>query len=264
MRSMATASVTNPLDSTTAAATKKDPAAHTVRMLLPYLWPPGDPVARLRVVAAVACLILAKVATVFIPILYSRAVDHLAPKAAHALGSGAVGSSPAAAAITVPVALIIGYCLLRIASGAFAELRDAVFAAVQQRAVRRIALQTFEHLHRLSLRFHLDRHTGGLSRAIDRGTNGIEQVLRFAIFNIIPTLFELAMVTIILWRLFDWRYAATTLIAVGAYVGFTLTFTNYRVRFRRLMNDSDADAQTKAGRQPAELRDGQILRQRAA
>jgi ATP-binding cassette subfamily B protein len=229
------------LDSTTAAATTKDPAGHTVRMLLPYLWPPGDPMAKLRVVAAVACLILAKVATVYIPLLYSRAVDHLAPKGAHAMGGG-----PAAAAITVPLALIIGYCLLRIASGAFAELRDAVFAAVQQRAVRRIALQTFEHLHRLSLRFHLDRHTGGLSRAIDRGTNGIEQVLRFAVFNIIPTLFELTMVTVILWRLFDWRYAATTVIAVGVYIGFTLAFTNYRVRFRRLMNDSDADAQTKA------------------
>jgi ABC-type transport system involved in Fe-S cluster assembly fused permease/ATPase subunit len=238
---MATASITNPLDSTTAAATKKDTAVQTVRMLLPYLWPPGDPVARLRVVAAVGCLILAKVATVYIPLFYIRAVDHLAPKGAHAMGGG-----PAAAAITVPIALIIGYCLLRIASGAFAELRDAVFAAVQQRAVRRIALQTFEHLHRLSLRFHLDRHTGGLSRAIDRGTNGIEQVLRFAIFNIVPTLFELTMVTLILWRLFDWRYAATTVLAVGAYVGFTLTFTNYRVRFRRLMNDSDADAQTKA------------------
>jgi ABC-type transport system involved in Fe-S cluster assembly fused permease/ATPase subunit len=174
-------------------------------------------------------------------LIYSRAVDHLAPRGAHALGGG-----PAAAAITVPIALIIGYCLLRIASGAFAELRDAVFAAVQQRAVRRIALQTFEHLHRLSLRFHLDRQTGGLARAIDRGTNGIEQVLRFAIFNIIPTLFELTMVTVILWRLFDWRYAATTVSAVGAYIAFTLAFTNYRVRFRRLMNDSDADAQTKA------------------
>jgi ABC-type transport system involved in Fe-S cluster assembly fused permease/ATPase subunit len=244
---MATASNSDPLDSTTAAATKKDPAAQTVRMLLPYLWPPGDPMAKLRVVAAVLCLILAKVATIYIPLLYSRAVDHLAPKAAHVIEGGAIGGSPAAAdGITVPVALIIGYCLLRIASGAFAELRDAVFASVQQRAVRRIARQTFEHLHHLSLRFHLDRHTGGLSRAIDRGTNGIEQVLRFAVFSIIPTLFELAMVTLILWRLFDWRYAATTVIAVGAYVGFTLAFTNYRVRFRRLMNDSDADAQSKA------------------
>src|ERR1700761_2028968 len=114
MRRMATASVSNPLDSTTAAATTKDPAAHTVRMLLPYLRPPGDPMAKLRVVVAVACLILAKVATVYIPILYSRAVDHLAPKGAHAIGGG-----PATAAITVPVALILGYCLLRIASGAF-------------------------------------------------------------------------------------------------------------------------------------------------
>jgi ATP-binding cassette, subfamily B, heavy metal transporter len=242
MRAQAAAPTSNPLDSLgAAAATKRDPAARTIRMLLPYLWPPGDPLAKLRVVAALICLILAKVATVYVPILYARAVDHLAPKGAHAMGGG-----PAAAAITVPVALIIGYCLLRIASGAFAELRDAVFAAVQQRAVRRIALQTFEHLHRLSLRFHLDRQTGGLSRAIDRGTNGIEQVLRFAIFNIIPTLFELVMVTLILWRLFDWRYAATTVIAVGVYVAFTLLFTNYRVRFRRLMNDSDADAQTKA------------------
>ena len=244
---MAIASNSDPLDSTTAAATKKDPAAQTVRMLLPYLWPPGDPMAKLRVIAAVLCLILAKVATIYIPLLYSRAVDHLAPKAAHVIEGGAIGGSPAAAdGITVPVALIIGYCLLRIASGAFAELRDAVFASVQQRAVRRIARQTFEHLHHLSLRFHLDRHTGGLSRAIDRGTNGIEQVLRFAVFSIIPTLFELTMVTLILWRLFDWRYAATTVIAVGAYVGFTLAFTNYRVRFRRLMNDSDADAQSKA------------------
>ncbi|MBW4023162.1 MAG: ABC transporter ATP-binding protein/permease [Proteobacteria bacterium] len=242
MPSMATGPASNPLDSTTAAATTKDTGASTVRMLLPYLWPPGDRVAQVRVVAAVLCLILAKVATVCIPILYSRAVDHLAPKAAHRIGTDAT----AAAVITVPVALIIGYCLLRIASGGFAEMRDAVFSAVQQRAVRRIALQTFEHLHRLSLRFHLDRHTGGLSRAIDRGTNGIEQVLRFAVFNIIPTLFELTMVTVILWRLFDWRYAATTLGAVGAYIAFTLTFTNYRVRFRRLMNDSDADAQTKA------------------
>ncbi|HTI02408.1 MAG TPA: ABC transporter ATP-binding protein/permease [Acidisoma sp.] len=197
--------------------------------------------ARFRVVAAFAFLILAKVATVYVPIFYSRAVDVLAPKGAHAIGGGAT-----AAAITVPLALIIGYCLLRIASGAFAELRDAVFASVQQHAVRRIALETFEHMHRLSLRFHLDRHTGGLSRAIDRGTRGIEQVLRFAVFNILPTLFEMLLVIAVMWRIFDWRYAAVVLVAVGLYVTFTLTFTNYRVKYRRLMNDSDADAQTKA------------------
>lgn len=244
---MASAPSSNPVGDGAAAAAETATAAQTLRMLLPYLWPAGDTIARLRVVAAVAFLILAKVATVYVPILYARAVDHLAPKAAHAVAGAPAAASPAStAAITVPLALIIGYCLLRIASGAFAELRDAVFAAVQQRAVRRIALQTFEHLHRLSLRFHLDRHTGGLSRAIDRGTTGIEQVLRFAVFNIIPTLFELLLVTLIMWRIFDWRYALTTVVAVALYVAFTLIFTNYRVRFRRLMNDSDADAQTKA------------------
>ncbi len=238
---MASAPTSNPLGQDAAAAPETASAAQTARTLLPYLWPAGDTIARLRVSAAIVFLILAKVATVYIPVIYSRVVDRLAPKGAHALGGGAMS-----AAITVPLALIIAYCVLRIASSAFGELRDAVFAAVQQRAVRRIALQTFEHLHRLSLRFHLDRHTGGLSRAIDRGMNGIEQVLRFAVFNIIPTLFELLLVTIIMWRLFDWRYALTTLVAVGLYVAFTLLFTNFRVRYRRLMNDSDAEAQSKA------------------
>ncbi|GAB0113394.1 ABCB family ABC transporter ATP-binding protein/permease [Acidisoma sp. C75] len=211
-------------------------------MLLPYLWPKGDPRARLRVVAASACLILAKVATVYVPIFYARAVDHLAPRAAHAMGA----APAAAAALTVPLALIIGYALLRVASSAFAELRDAVFAAVQQRAVRRIALETFQHLHRLSLRFHLDRQTGGLARAIDRGTLGIQQVLRFAVFNILPTLFEMLLVTIVMWRIFDWRYAFITFAAVTLYVAFTLSFTNYRVRVRRVMNESDSEAQSKA------------------
>jgi ATP-binding cassette subfamily B protein len=208
-------------------------AVQTVASLLPYLWPRNDLVARLRVVAAVAFLILAKVATVFVPVVYSRAVDALAPKS----GAGIA---------TIPISLIIAYGLLRIASAGFAEMRDAVFAAVQQRTVRRVALQTFEHLHRLSLRFHLDRQTGGLSRAIERGTTGIEQVLRLAIFNIVPTLFEVGLVVAILWSVFDWRFALVTLVAVGAYVGFTLSFTNWRVRFRRTMNETDSEAQSKA------------------
>ena len=244
MRRMASPTPSKPqADGTaTAPSVESDTASRTIRMLLPYLWPKGDAMARVRVVAAVACLILAKIATVYVPLFYARAVDHLAPSAAHAAG----GSAGTAAAITVPLALIIGYVLMRIASSAFAELRDAVFAAVQQRTVRRIALETFQHLHRLSLRFHLDRQTGGLARAIDRGTNGIEQVLRFAVFNILPTLFELLLVTVVMWRIFDWRYALVTLLAVGIYVAFTLAFTNYRVRVRRIMNDSDSDAQTKA------------------
>ena len=205
----------------------------TVGSLLPYLWPKGDMVAHVRVVLAVVFLVAAKVATVYVPLVYSRAVDALAPKGAEAM-------------LAIPVALIVGYALLRTASAGFGELRDAVFAAVQQRTVRRVALRTFTHMHRLSLRFHLDRQTGGLSRAMERGTTGIESVLRLAVFNILPTLLEVAMVTIILWRLFDWRYAALTFGAVGLYITFTLAFTNWRVKFRRSMNESDSEAQSKA------------------
>lgn len=135
----------------------------TVRSLLPYLWPSGEPGAKLRVAAAGLLLVLAKVATVYIPVVYSQSIDALSAKD-HA--------------IYVPLGLIGGYVLLRIASQGFAELRDAVFAAVQQRTIRKVALQTFKHLHGLSLRFHLDRQTGGLSRALERGTGGIEAVLR--------------------------------------------------------------------------------------
>ncbi len=205
----------------------------TIRSLLPYLWPKGDPGAHLRVVVAALFLVGAKVATVYVPIVYSHAVDALAPKGAHGM-------------LAVPVALVIAYALLRVASAGFAELRDAVFASVQQRAVRRVALRTFEHMHRLSLRFHLDRQTGGLSRAIDRGTKGIENVLRLAVFNILPTFLEVALVTAVLWRLFDWRYALVTFVAVALYICFTLGFTNWRVKFRRAMNDIESEAQTKA------------------
>ena len=207
----------------------------TIVSLLPYIWPKGDAVARVRACAAIVFLIAAKVATVYIPIVYGRLVDRLAGKAA-----------PADALLALPAALIVGYALLRIASTSFAELRDAVFAAVQQRTVRKVALQTFRHLHALSLRFHLDRQTGGLSRAIERGTAGIESVLRLAVFNILPTLLELTLVTGILWAMFDWRYAALTFVSVASYIVFTFAFTNWRVRFRRRMNEMDTEAQSRA------------------
>ena len=203
----------------------------TVRSLLPYLWPRGDAGARLRVVTAVVLLVLAKVATVYIPIVYSHAVDALSPK-----------NHP----LAIPMGLIVAYAVLRVASAGFAELRDAVFAAVQQRTVRQVALQTFQHLHRLSLRFHMDRMTGGLSRSVERGTAGVENVLRLAVFNIVPTLLEVLLVVGILWHLFDWRFAGLTLVTVVLYVAFTFGFTNWRVRFRRAMNDTDNDAQNKA------------------
>jgi ATP-binding cassette subfamily B protein len=204
----------------------------TVRSLLPYLWPQHDWRSRTRVVLAMFLLLLAKIATVYVPLVYSHAVDALTPKGA--------------ALIVVPAALITAYGLLRLASAGFAELRDAVFASVQQRTVRRVALETFQHMHRLSMRFHLDRQTGGVSRAIERGSAGIEQVLRFAVFNIVPTIAELVMVTLVLWKLFDWRYAALTFAAVALYIAFTLSFATWRVRFRQRMNDKDTEAQSKA------------------
>jgi ABC-type transport system involved in Fe-S cluster assembly fused permease/ATPase subunit len=204
----------------------------TVLSLLPYLWPAGNTAARLRVVAAVVCLVLAKVATVAVPLIYARIIDRLAP--AH----GSV--------LAVPLALIVAYGLVRIGSSGFGELRDALFAAVGQRAVRQLALRTFQHLHALSLRFHLDRQTGGLARIIDRGTQGMQSVLRLTVFNVVPTAIELALVTAIIWRVFDWRFAAVTVLAVGVYVAFTAVFATRRARLRRAMNDTDNDASTKA------------------
>jgi ATP-binding cassette, subfamily B, heavy metal transporter len=205
----------------------------TICSLLPYLWPTDHPGARVRVVAAAVMLVLAKVATVYVPVVYGRIVDALAPK-------------DGAAMLAVPLGLVIGYGLLRVASAGFGELRDALFATVQQRAVRVAALRTFRHLHALSLRFHLDRQTGALARAIDRGTAGIQSVLRLAVFNVVPTLIELLLVTAIIWRLFDWRFAAVTFVAVVSYIGFTVGFAGWRVRARRTMNENDNDASTKA------------------
>ena len=203
----------------------------TIKSLLPYLWPRGDRSARVRVLLAAACLVLAKIATVYIPLVYSHAVDALSPK-----------NNPA----VVPIALILGYGLLRVASAGFGELRDAIFASVQQRTTRRVGLDTFRHMHRLSLRFHLDRQTGGVSRSIERGVQGTQQVLRLAVFNLLPTLFEVVLVTSVIWNLFDWRYAAVTFGAVASYIGFTVAFTSWRVKYRRQMNEVDSEANTKA------------------
>ncbi|MCC7281520.1 MAG: ABC transporter ATP-binding protein/permease [Acetobacteraceae bacterium] len=206
----------------------------TLATLAPYLWPHGDVGLRARVVAAMAFLVLAKATNVYVPMLYARAVDVLTPRQ----GVGAT--------LAIPVALIIGYGLLRVATSAFGELRDAVFARTLQRAIRRVALETFRHLHALSLRFHLDRQTGGLSRAIERGTNGIDSVLRFMLFSVLPTLMEILLVTIILWSLFSITFAAVTFVTIGLYIAFTLLFTDWRVKFRRAMNETDQEANSKA------------------
>jgi ATP-binding cassette, subfamily B, heavy metal transporter len=202
--------------------------------LMPYLWPKGELELRLRVVGALACLVAAKIANVAVPFLYRQAID--------ALGGGAQHS----AVLAVPLTVIFAYGSARILSLAFAELRDAVFARVAQRAVRTIGLNVFRHLHALSLRFHLERQTGGLTRAIERGTKGIESLLTFSLFNILPTLFEILLVCAILWRLFDVWFALITFVTVTVYIAYTLAITEWRIKFRRQMNETDQEANTKA------------------
>jgi ATP-binding cassette subfamily B protein len=189
---------------------------------------------RLRVVGALLLLAAAKAANVLVPIAYARAVDALAPQS----GAGAV--------VTVPIALLVGYGLLRVMSSALGELRNAVFSKVQARAGRRVALDVFRHLHALSMRFHMDRATGGLSRVIERGVRGIATSLNFLLFNIIPTIVEILFVSVILWWMFAASFALTMLGTIIAYVAFTLIFTNWRLRFRRQMNQTDEEANTKA------------------
>ena len=206
----------------------------TVISLLPYLWPVGNPGARVRVVIAMVFMLLSKIATVYVPVIYGRIIDAL------------TATDAATAAFIVPVALIVAYGLVRIGAAGFGDIRDALFASVQQRAVRLLALRTFRHLHAVSLRFHLDRQTGGLSRVIDRGVLGMQSVLRLAVFNVVPTALELVMVTAIIWHMFDWRYAVVTCLAVVVYVAFTAVLAGQRGRYRRTMNDTDNDASTKS------------------
>ena len=203
-----------------------------LRDLAPHLWPSDNLGARLRVLLALALLTAAKVATVYVPILLKKLVDLFA--------------DPANLPVIVPLSLVVGYGVLRIATIAFAELRDAVFAKVAQRAIRTVALQTFRHLHGLSLKFHLERQTGGLSRAIERGTNGIDTLLTFMLFNIVPTLIEIALVCGILWSFFGASYALVTFVCVVGYVGYTFGVTEWRIKYRRQMNETDQEASTRA------------------
>ena len=205
---------------------------NTLRTLAPYLWPKGEPVMRARVVIALVMLALAKVATVYVPVLYKQAVD---------LVSGGPGFAASAL-----IALVLAYGVVRVAQQAFAELREFFFARVAQRSIRKVALKTFRHLHALSLRFHLDRQTGGLSRSIERGTKGIEFLLNFMLFNILPTLLEIVLVAGILWYLFDVWYAVVTLVTIGGYIAFTMAVTEWRLKHRREMNAQDQKANTRA------------------
>lgn len=204
----------------------------TLRTLFPYLWPPGRTGLKVRVVAALLCLFAAKAATVYVPLLYKQAVDEL--------GKGAPGT------VTVPLGLILAYGTARVLSLLFSELRDAIFARVGQHAIRSVGLQIFRHLHGLALRFHLARQTGGLNRAIERGTKGIQTLLSFLLFNILPTFFEISLVCIVLWKMFDGWLALATGATVVLYMAYTLAVTEWRAKFRRQMNETDSEANTKA------------------
>ncbi|WP_035384115.1 ABC transporter ATP-binding protein/permease [Ferriphaselus sp. R-1] len=198
----------------------------TIRTMLPYLTE-----FRGRLVAVVVLLILAKLANVAVPLALKEIVDAMS-----------VGQ----ALLVVPVALIVGYGVLRLGSTLFGELRDAIFAKVTQRAIRRVALQVFEHLHALSLRFHLERQTGGVSRDIERGTRGISFLLTFLLFNILPTFLEIFLVALILLKKYSPWYAAITFITLVIYVLFTVKVAGWRMNLRRTMNELDSQANTRA------------------
>ncbi|MEX0297954.1 MAG: ABC transporter ATP-binding protein/permease [Kordiimonas sp.] len=209
----------------------------TVKSLLPYLWIKGRWDLRARVLLAMGFLVLAKLIGVYVPFLFKDAVD--------ALTAGGVTSTEMIA-VAVPTGLLVGYGTSRVLTLFFGELRDAVFVKVGQHALRNIALNTFRHLHKLSLRFHLERKTGGLSRIIERGTRGIDFLLRFMLFNILPTLLEIVLISSIFWINFGYLYALVTFACLVSYILFTIYVTDWRLKFRREMNKQDTQANTKA------------------
>ncbi|GAA6207933.1 ABC transporter ATP-binding protein/permease [Cognatishimia sp. WU-CL00825] len=204
-----------------------------IRRVAPYLWPKDQLWVKQRVVLAMSALIASKAIAVYVPQIYKGAVDTLALEGASTLMLGAVG-------------LTVAYGLARLMAVAFQNLRDAVFARVGQRALRRLALETFEHIHRLSMRYHITRKTGGLSRIIERGVKGVEFLLRFMLFSIGPLILELILIAAILYYTLDVWYLTVIVVTIAAYVTFTFKVTEWRVKLRRIMNDQDTDANQKA------------------
>jgi ATP-binding cassette, subfamily B, heavy metal transporter len=207
----------------------------TLKGLLPYLWPEERMDLKARVVIAMLLLVLSKVVTVATPYTYKWATDALT-----------AANQPAIAGVAAAVFMVLAYGVGRVMMVVFAQMRDAIFSKVGQRAVRQMSSRTFRHLHDLSLKYHLTRRTGGLSRIISRGINGVDSVLRFALFNTFPTALEIIFVCALLAWSFGWLYAATVAATVIAYVWFTYLATEWRINIRRVMNESDQDASTKA------------------
>ena len=206
----------------------------TSKLLFPFLWPKNRKDLKIRVLLALFSMILAKIASVYTPLILGDAVDSLTNL-----------SSGLNLLLYIPIALIISYGVVRIASFAFGEIRDALFSKVSQNAIRRVSLKIFKHLHYLSLDFHLSRQTGGLNRYIDRGTKGIDFLLRYVLFNVVPTFIELMLVIGILFALYGYEYALITLVTITIYIVLTFTITQWRIQFRKDMNKADNDASTK-------------------
>ncbi|MFD2649083.1 ABCB family ABC transporter ATP-binding protein/permease [Devosia albogilva] len=209
----------------------------TVRNLWGYMWPADRPDLKVRVMLAFGALLLSKVATTLVPFAYKGIIDSL---------DGTTPDSTLILGLAVPIVLVIAYALGNVIDAGFQQLRDVLFARVGQHAVRKLALETFHHLHRLSLRFHLQRRTGGLSRVIERGTKGIETVVRFAVLNIAPTIVEFVVVAIIFVWMFGVSYLGVLLVMIWGYLYFTIKASNWRISIRRAMNESDTDANGKA------------------
>ena len=210
----------------------------TIRNLWPYMWPSDRPDLKWRVVSATFWLVVAKLVLIGVPYFFKWATD--------ALNGHATAPAWLPAALAAPVMLVVAYNLARIFQGGLNQLRDALFASVGQYAVRQLASRTFIHVHQLSLRFHLERRTGGLSRVIERGVKGIESIVRFTILNTAPTLLEFALVLIIFAVSYGWMYAAILIVMITAYVWFTVIASDWRIAIRRDMNTSDTDANSKA------------------
>jgi len=213
-----------------------------LRELLPYVWPADRPDLRWRVVFALLALVVAKAITLAVPIAYKQVVDWLT---GHASGAGVANVSPIGLA-ALPAMLIIAYGVGRVLMVLFAQFRDIWFTVVAQHAVRELAIKTFRHLHALSLRFHLERRTGGLSRVIERGVNGVDTIVRMAVLNSIPTAVELLMISGLVAYYFGWIYVLVVLATVLLYVWFTFVASERRIAIRRDMNDSDTEAHSKA------------------
>src|SRR6266550_481482 len=208
------------------AAPKRRSEWRSVGMLVPYLWE-----FRVRVALALAFLTTAKLANVAVPLILKEVVDSLDARTA---------------VLVLPLALLAAYGILRFSTTLFAELRDVVFVRVTQRAIRRVALTVFRHMHSLSLRFHLERQTGGVSRDIERGTRGISTLLTYMLFSIVPVILEFSLVAVILLTRFDWRFAAVTFVAVALYISFSVAITEWRMEIRRRANELDSKANTRA------------------